>query len=150
MLNRGRLRELVAVNRAIAAQLAAGNPVALFPEGTTTDGTGLLPFRSALLEPAARTRRPVQPVALRYAPPAGAAAAAFTGRTTLVASLWRVVCTDGLTLTVHLLPPIVPGGLHRREIAALAHSRIAACLAVPHAVAGAHRSVGSQLATARA
>lgn len=150
MLHRGRLRELVTVNHAIAAQLAAGNPVALFPEGTTTDGSALLPFRGALLEPAARTRRLVQPVALRYAQAAGADAAAFTGRTTLVASLWRVVCAEGLTLTVHLLPPIEPGGLHRREIAALAHSRIAACLAVPHVAAEASRSLGPQTAGARA
>lgn len=46
--------------------LARGVPVVLFPEGTSTDGSQVLPFRSALLQAALETGCDVTPVALRY------------------------------------------------------------------------------------
>jgi 1-acyl-sn-glycerol-3-phosphate acyltransferase len=42
------------VNKAIEAALADGALVVLFPEGTSTNGENLLPFRTSLLEPAVR------------------------------------------------------------------------------------------------
>jgi len=39
------------VNREIADALADGVPVVVFPEGTSSDGKAILPFRSPLLEP---------------------------------------------------------------------------------------------------
>jgi len=42
------------VNREIETALAAGALVVLFPEGTSTNGETILPFRTSLLEPAAR------------------------------------------------------------------------------------------------
>jgi 1-acyl-sn-glycerol-3-phosphate acyltransferase len=42
------------VNQEIEAALAAGALVVVFPEGTSTNGDTILPFRSPLLEPAAR------------------------------------------------------------------------------------------------
>jgi 1-acyl-sn-glycerol-3-phosphate acyltransferase len=42
------------VNREIEIALAAGALVVIFPEGTSTNGETILPFRTSLLEPAAR------------------------------------------------------------------------------------------------
>jgi len=42
------------VNREIETALAAGVLVVVFPEGTSSDGKTVLPFRTSLLEPAAR------------------------------------------------------------------------------------------------
>jgi 1-acyl-sn-glycerol-3-phosphate acyltransferase len=42
------------VNREIEAALAAGALVVVFPEGTSSSGETVLPFRTSLLEPAAR------------------------------------------------------------------------------------------------
>lgn len=54
----------------IGARLAAGDPLVLFPEGTSNDGNRILPFRSALLSvaEAASPERPlvVQPVSIAY------------------------------------------------------------------------------------
>lgn len=54
----------------IQARLAAGDPLVLFPEGTSNDGNRILPFRSALLSvaEAASPERPlvIQPVSIAY------------------------------------------------------------------------------------
>ena len=50
----------------IADALTIGVPVILFPEGTSTDGGTVLPFRSALLQPAITTRTPILPAAIGY------------------------------------------------------------------------------------
>jgi lyso-ornithine lipid O-acyltransferase len=50
----------------IVEALSLGIPVILFPEGTSTDGSVVLPFRSALFEPAIATQASVLPAAIRY------------------------------------------------------------------------------------
>ena len=46
--------------------LTAGKDVAIFPEGTSTDGSQILNFHSALFQAAVDTGRAVHPVALSY------------------------------------------------------------------------------------
>jgi 1-acyl-sn-glycerol-3-phosphate acyltransferase len=53
--------------REIETLLRGDVPVVLFPEGTSSDGTTVLPFRSPLFEPAIRQRCPVQAAAIHYA-----------------------------------------------------------------------------------
>ena len=50
----------------IVAHLTLGHNVFLFPEGTSTDGRQLLPFKSSLFEAAIQGGAYVQPVALVY------------------------------------------------------------------------------------
>lgn len=45
-------------------ELTGGRSVLVFPEGTTSDGGGLLPFRSGAFRAAARSGRPIVPVVL--------------------------------------------------------------------------------------
>ncbi|HKX45760.1 MAG TPA: 1-acyl-sn-glycerol-3-phosphate acyltransferase, partial [Planctomycetota bacterium] len=54
------------------AHLARGHTVVLFPEGTSSRGVEVLPFRPSLLEPAAGGGFPVVPAAVSYRTPAGA------------------------------------------------------------------------------
>ena len=54
-LRRGNRAHVKAINSEINALLEAGMDVAVFPEGTTTDGTHLLGFHAALLQPAIET-----------------------------------------------------------------------------------------------
>lgn len=53
-VDRERRTQVGEVNREIESALAAGALVVIFPEGTSTNGETILPFRTSLLEPAAR------------------------------------------------------------------------------------------------
>jgi 1-acyl-sn-glycerol-3-phosphate acyltransferase len=65
-VDRKRKTNVEEVNLQIASGLREGAVVVLFAEGTSSDGRTVLPFRSALLEPAARSDRAVVPAAIRY------------------------------------------------------------------------------------
>lgn len=60
---RFRSRDLV---RKLTGSLNQGTHLLVFPEGTSTDGQGLLPFKTTLFEAPARTGAVIQPVTLRY------------------------------------------------------------------------------------
>lgn len=66
-LARERKRDLPQVNAVVAERLASGCALALFPEGTSTDGAAVLPFRPSLLATAADAGLPVHAAALHYA-----------------------------------------------------------------------------------
>jgi 1-acyl-sn-glycerol-3-phosphate acyltransferase len=59
------------VNREIETALAAGVLVVVFPEGTSTNGDEVLPFRSSLLEPALAGNHPIATAWLHYEMPGG-------------------------------------------------------------------------------
>ncbi len=75
-LERGRKRALVGVLASIPKRLEAGLRVALFPEGTTTPGAGILALKPGLLAQAARARLPVYWACLCYRTPEDPALAA--------------------------------------------------------------------------
>jgi lyso-ornithine lipid O-acyltransferase len=54
------------VNAAMAEAYASGLPVLFFPEGTTTDGSGVLPFRRGLFHSVLNEGVPLRVAALRY------------------------------------------------------------------------------------
>jgi 1-acyl-sn-glycerol-3-phosphate acyltransferase len=57
------------VTEQIEERLKAGVPVVMFPEGTSSDGTGLLPFRSSLFEAPVALDAAIHVACLRYAVP---------------------------------------------------------------------------------
>jgi 1-acyl-sn-glycerol-3-phosphate acyltransferase len=130
-LERERKRDALRVVHAMADALKAGDTVAIFPEGTTSDGQALLPFHANLLQAAIATETPVQPVAIRFSDSSHAVSRAveFVGATTLAQSLWRVASGDGLVVRVALLPPREAAHADRRVLAEQLRGDIAAALA---------------------
>lgn len=129
-LERERKRDALRVVHLVAQALDQGQTVAVFPEGTTSDGRSLLPFHANLLQAAIATGTPVQPVALRFSDAQAPVSAAveFVGATTLVESLWRVACADGLVAHLTLLPARGSRHADRRALAQTLRDDIAAQL----------------------
>jgi 1-acyl-sn-glycerol-3-phosphate acyltransferase len=130
-VERDRRRHAHAINREAADALASGDIVAIFPEGTTTDGTTLLPFKASLLQPIVDAEGHVQPVAVRYRNCEGAPsdAPAYVGETSFVASFWRVTGERALVAELHLAAALPARARHRRELAREAEALIRTALA---------------------
>jgi 1-acyl-sn-glycerol-3-phosphate acyltransferase len=130
-IERERKRDAMRVVHHAAEALMAGDVIAMFPEGTTSDGHGLLPFHANLLQSAVTTGVPVQPLVLRYsdAREAVSSAAAYIGEMTLAESLWRIAMADDLRVQVTLLPALPSAGLDRRAVSEAARAAILGGLA---------------------
>lgn len=70
-VNRRDYGDLQAVNAAIQRVIDRGDGLVVFPEGTTTEGRRVGPFRSPVLQPAAALQLPVAYGAISYATPPG-------------------------------------------------------------------------------
>lgn len=107
-VDRGDKHDTRRVNDEIALALRQGCDVALFPEGTTTDGSGMRPFRSSLLQAAMEEQALIQPVYLRYLDSRGEPSTlpAYYGDISFGASLWRLMGARRLQVELHFLPPL--------------------------------------------
>jgi 1-acyl-sn-glycerol-3-phosphate acyltransferase len=65
IVDRGSWGSRAACARAMVSALEGGRSLLVFPEGTTGNGVRMLPFRSGAFRAAARSSRPVVPVAIR-------------------------------------------------------------------------------------
>lgn len=106
-IERGQRHAVHAMGESMQARFRQGDAVGLFPEGTTSEGNELRPFHASLFEPARAAAVEIQPVALRFLQHGQRSGfAAFIGDESLVANLWRVMGTTGLSVEVVFLPPL--------------------------------------------
>lgn len=154
-IERARRSHTAQVNETVARRLAAGDMVVLFPEGTTSDGNRLLPFRSSLVGAAgaalletdlrsirlqplavAFTRRNGLPVTRRERP-----AIAWYGTMELAPHLAAFLRDGPLDVEVTWGEPIrFDEGLDRKRAAAMAEAAVRADL---------RRSLGGQATALR-
>jgi 1-acyl-sn-glycerol-3-phosphate acyltransferase len=125
-IERGRRRDTARVNGLVAEAMLDGDVVAVFPEGTTTDGTEVLRFHSALLQPALIAGAGVQPVALRYAHSDGSLCveAAYDGDKSLWFTLLQILARPAIDVHLHFLPLLANDAAHRRALADAAQAAI--------------------------
>ena len=118
----GRERDLM------RGRLAAGDSLMLFPEGTTSDGSRVLPFRSSFFAVAEGEEPPlIQPVSVVYdrlgGLPTGRASRpvfAWYGDMDLATHFWRFAQHRGLRVSVLLHPPLNPADFASRKALAQA------------------------------
>lgn len=70
-LDRSRRSETHSIQPEIQSALAAGLRLFLFPEGTSSDGSRVLPFHSSLFQPAIDLQAPISAAHIAYAVPDG-------------------------------------------------------------------------------
>jgi lyso-ornithine lipid O-acyltransferase len=117
--------------------LATGQPVALFPEGTTEGGQNVLPFRASLLSSLVPPLPDVklQPVAIDYG--RAGSEIAWVGDEAAAANAKRVLSRRGTArVTMRFLPPIDPQeNPDRKALAQLSRTRIVEALSASESAA---------------
>jgi 1-acyl-sn-glycerol-3-phosphate acyltransferase len=116
----------------IQQRLAAGDSIILFPEGTSNDGTRVLPFRSSFLS-VAQDAKQVQPVSLVYDRLGGLPACrrdrpyfAWYGDMDIMTHFWRIARRSGARATVLLHEPGDPAAFPDRKALTAATSEVVA------------------------
>ncbi len=114
-------RDAMRVVHHMAEHLRAGDILAIFPEGTTSNGQQLLPFHTNLFQAAISANAPVQAVALGFVDAASgqpSLAPCYIDDDTLLGSVWRTLTAPPLCATVALGEPQLPAERDRRTLAA--------------------------------
>lgn len=125
-------------------RLAAGENLMLFPEGTSTDGSAVAPFKSTLFGIAEKSPPgidlAVQPVSISYTraldgtPLVGPWRELYCwfGEATMLPHLWRMVSLPGAEVELRFHEPI-DAGLDRKELAQRAQAAVAEGVAAANA-----------------
>jgi 1-acyl-sn-glycerol-3-phosphate acyltransferase len=101
----------------MADAMRNGDVVAVFPEGTTSDGRELLPFHANLIQAAIQADAPVQPMSLKFTDAQTGAisfAPCYIGDDTLIGSMWRTLKSSRIEAVVHFGEPQAANGRDRR------------------------------------
>jgi 1-acyl-sn-glycerol-3-phosphate acyltransferase len=116
--------------RELSARLRAGQSLILFPEGTTSDGARVLPFRSSFFSVAGDAAR-VQPLTLVYDRAGGLPAGrrdrpitAWYGDMETASHAWALLRRSGTRATVVLHEAFAPADLPNRKTMAVEVGRI--------------------------
>lgn len=132
-LRRGSRGHARVINEQIADLLAQGRHVAVFPEGTTTDGRALLHFHAALIQPALAAGRAVLPVALSYWETNGERSLAprYDGDISLGECTRAILGRKRIIARLATTPQLGLNGEDRKQVAAAAREAIARAAGLP-------------------
>ena len=128
---RDALRVVHHIAQALCGEDPQGSIIAVFPEGTTSDGSTVLPFHANLIQAAISAHAPAQPVALRFEDVASGErsfAASYTDDDNLLTSVWRLMCAKPLRTVVNFGGPEIANGRDRRAWAIALREAVARVL----------------------
>ncbi|MDD2701434.1 MAG: lysophospholipid acyltransferase family protein [Sideroxydans sp.] len=129
-IERGNARAAARINQQLGALMQQGECLAVFPEGTSTDGAQVAHFHASLLQPAIDAQVPLHPIAIRYEDNCGtrSTAAAYIDDISFGSSLWTLLNTRELHVRLLPMPSLHAVGFERRELAQHAHASISDAL----------------------
>jgi len=131
-IHRGKHESAEHIAHDMTGRLATGNPVLLFPEGTTSDGTQVRRFKNRLFQPALHANVPVQAVSIRYTrgnEPVDPVA--YVEGVSLRTSVLGVLRRAHTEVNITWCEPFPVAGRERRDIAVEAERQVAAALVAP-------------------
>ncbi|MEI7842919.1 MAG: lysophospholipid acyltransferase family protein [Gallionellaceae bacterium] len=135
-IERGSARSAARINVQLVELLKRGESLAVFPEGTTTEGTSVAHFHSSLIQPAIDAGAKVFPMAIRYHDRQGmhSKVPAYIDEVSFGASLWTILTTRELHVQLVSTPVLEASGAERRQLTLQAQQNISAMLDSLHAV----------------
>jgi lyso-ornithine lipid O-acyltransferase len=130
-LDRERRGAVADVAALMKGHLDAKIPVVLFPEGTSTDASSVLPFRTSLFEPVVQLGGPVIPCGLRYSVAEGSVRdeVAYWGEMDLAHHMPNLLTKNGVKLEIHFGKPRT--GRDRKELARSLRADVCALAGLP-------------------
>jgi 1-acyl-sn-glycerol-3-phosphate acyltransferase len=124
-LKREKLSDIKRVIQLMKDKLANQEVVAIFPEGTSSDGKSVLPFKSNLFESAHQANVDVLPITIQYKENGQYSnRAAFIDDMELIDSIKNILKANHLVVHIHLSDSL-PGHLTRQELASQANHLVA-------------------------
>jgi 1-acyl-sn-glycerol-3-phosphate acyltransferase len=132
-IERGNPLDTVRTNRAIEEALTRGEHVAIFPEGTSTDGTEVKPFHASVFQAGLGSVARVVAVALRYVNSDGSINlnASYAGERSMWESFRLVVARRSMHAELIFAGSIDVSGKTRGDIARAAECATADALQLP-------------------
>ncbi len=103
-IERASRKDALRMVKDMADAMKEGDVVAVFPEGTTSDGRDLLPFHANLIQSAIQADAPVQPMSLKFIDADSGEpsyAPCYIGDDTLIGSMWRTLTASRIIAVVH-------------------------------------------------
>ena len=133
-INRTIRRDAARIVEMTKDSLAQQENVCFFPEGTTTDGTHVLPFKSSIVQAAVDAEASIWPVAIYYPTTGGEPnlKMAFAGETTMIESMDQILRIKYPVVELHFLTPIACKGQTRQSVTHLAREAIVAKFKLRH------------------
>ncbi len=133
-IERGKARSAARINVHLVSLLQQGGCLAVFPEGTTTDGTTVAHFHSSLLQPAIDAAVPIHPIAIRYQDKRGAhnKAAAYIDEISFGTSLKNILCSPEIRVQLVGTKALDSHEWDRRSLTRMAHQHISETLHAMH------------------
>jgi 1-acyl-sn-glycerol-3-phosphate acyltransferase len=128
-IERGKANSIRKMVPELAAQLSQ-KPICIFPEGTSTDGKQVAPFKSNLFEAAIVANAPVYALAIQYfelQTGKKTTAPAFIGDMGLLDSIWNLISSPPICAVLSISAKL-PALNERKALAELSQSLIAAQL----------------------
>lgn len=129
-IERGNARAAARINQQLGTLMQQGECLAVFPEGTSTDGAQVAHFHAFLLQPAIDASAALHPIAIRYQDEHGARsiAAAYFDDISFGSSMWTLLNTPNLHVRLMPTPSLQAADFERRELAQRAREQIASSL----------------------
>jgi 1-acyl-sn-glycerol-3-phosphate acyltransferase len=113
--------------------LCAGDCLCYFPEGATTYGNELKPFKNSLMQAAVNADTCLWPIAIRYSGVNGEPDLDLSyANSSLLASIRKVLALQAPVVELYFGNPIDAAGEDRRELSSRARSFIANSLGITH------------------
>src|SRR3954469_18675915 len=105
-VDRERKLETGRFNESIDQALRSGLRLVLFAEGTSSDGTGVLPFRPSLFEPAVASRARITPAWINFQASSGSVAndVCFWGEAPLIPHVFKLFSIRSVSVRIHFAP----------------------------------------------
>lgn len=104
-LNRNKSSDIKRVLRQMTSAFTNTEAVCIFPEGTSSDGKTILPFKSNLFEAVVDTQIPVTPTLISYQIDGKFTdIPAYYGDMTLIDSILSMLNTPGITAVIEIFP----------------------------------------------